>query len=60
MDPDERERREAYARVRASLALEGMELTAEEEAALEPYFRGECSLDELTARVVEACTDQRG
>lgn len=52
MDYDESERREACARVRASFALEGLQLTRDEEAVLEPYFRGEISLDELTKREI--------
>lgn len=56
MDHDERDRREAYARVRANFALESMQLTSDEEAAIEPYFRGEISVDELTRRQIERWT----
>jgi hypothetical protein len=52
VDEEERRRREDYARVRASFQLEGMALTPEEERDLEPYFRGEMTLDELTRRAL--------
>jgi hypothetical protein len=52
MDDAERERREAYARVRASFRLEDQALTPDEERELEPYFRGDVSLEEITARAV--------
>lgn len=57
MNQEERERRAAYARVRASSALEGMQLTRDKETALEPYFRGEISLDELTKREITRWTN---
>lgn len=53
MDEAERERRDAYARVRASFRLEGQALTPDEERDLEPYFRGEVSLEEVTRRAIE-------
>lgn len=53
MDEAERERREAYARVRASFRLEGQALTPDEERELEPYFRGDVSLEEITRRAIE-------
>lgn len=53
MDEAERERRDAYARVRASFRLEAQALTPDEERELEPYFRGEVSLEEVTRRAIE-------
>lgn len=52
MDEEERLRREAYERVRASFRLEGQQLRPDEERELEAYFRGEVTLDELTARAI--------
>lgn len=52
MDAAERERREAYARVRASFRLEDQAMTPEEERELEPYFRGEVTLESITERAI--------
>lgn len=52
IDAEERERREAYARVRASFALEDLQLTRDEELDLESYLRDGVSLEELTACAV--------
>lgn len=52
MDEEERQRREAYERVRASFRLEGQQLRPDEERELEAYFRGEVTLEDLTARAI--------
>jgi hypothetical protein len=54
MDADEQRRRAAFDRVKAALAADGIELCVDDAAALEPYFRGEATLDELIAHVFPA------
>lgn len=56
MDDQERQRRDAYERVRASFRLEGQQLRPDEERELEAYFRGEVTLDELTSRAIARFT----
>jgi hypothetical protein len=60
MDADEQRRRAAFDRVKAALAADGIDLTVDDVAALESYFRGEATLDELIANVFPTTNNDCG